>query len=89
LLYRVNHPAAGRRKVVPGLINRNYMLGDGGFGFKLKKAAGVVDANELMPEFEAQLKILLNDIFNPDTVFDQTSETEFCKLCPYKSICYR
>ena len=40
-------------------------------------------------EFEARLRELLEELFNPDTVFDQTEEIDSCTYCPYKRICYR
>jgi ATP-dependent helicase/DNAse subunit B len=39
--------------------------------------------------FEERLKKLLENIFDPAVPFTKTSDTERCKYCAYKSICYR
>jgi hypothetical protein len=58
------------------------------FGLKMDKQL-VTDVDKILPEFEIELKNLLEDIYNPDGVFDQTTLTETCKFCPYQNICYR
>jgi hypothetical protein len=40
-------------------------------------------------EFKSKLIGLVNEIFNPELPFYQTSHTENCKTCPYKGICNR
>jgi hypothetical protein len=40
-------------------------------------------------EFKGKLNNLVNEIFNPDVPFYQTSHTENCKTCPYSGICNR
>ena len=47
------------------------------------------DVRPHMADFEKELQVLLSDIFNPATVFDQTEEQEFCRYCAYKDICHR
>jgi hypothetical protein len=49
----------------------------------------LVDATPLFSEFEELLLLLLEEIFNPDGVFDQTDKVEACKICPFTGICYR
>jgi hypothetical protein len=88
LLYRVNNPTKGLT-VIPGLINRDYLFGEKEFGFKIKKEGLVAATDEVMNDYESNLKGLLEELFNPEEVFDQTEEVDSCKLCPYKSICYR
>jgi PD-(D/E)XK nuclease superfamily len=89
LLYTANNPSAGMN-VLPGLINRDYLFGkQNDFGFRLKKAGPVMATDQLMSEFESHLKIILDEIFNPEEIFDQTALIETCKFCPYKNICYR
>jgi len=39
--------------------------------------------------FESKLNGLLTKIFDKKTPFTQTTDTDRCKYCPYKSICYR
>lgn len=89
LLYRFNHHTTQHMQLVPGLINRDYLFGDNtGFGLKMKRQS-VENANDLLPEFESLLKITLEEIFDPNLVFDQTAILEHCRYCPYKNICYR
>jgi CRISPR/Cas system-associated exonuclease Cas4 (RecB family) len=88
LLYKVNAPRSDD-KIVPGLINRmNLFDKDFKFGLKVGKTF-VEDVEPLLPEFESQLKLLLEELYNPNVPFDQTTDTEMCKFCPYQRICYR
>lgn len=90
LLYKTNmNPAAINTRVSPGLINRMNLFEEASeFGLKMAKAP-VQDVKFLLPEFEEHLRVLLEEIFNPETVFDQTTVIETCRICPYKNICYR
>ena len=88
LLYKTNYPDDGLR-IVPGLINRNNLFEDDlEFGLKIKKIK-LEDAVPLLPEFEAKLKNLLEELFNPAETFRQTQNRDICKYCPYQGICYR
>jgi CRISPR/Cas system-associated exonuclease Cas4 (RecB family) len=89
LLYKheVNDTKALQLK--PGLINRKNLF-DASFEFGLRMNKQIVDnALPLLPAFEEQLKVMLEELHNPETVFDQTVELETCKYCEFKSICYR
>ncbi|MBL7873820.1 MAG: PD-(D/E)XK nuclease family protein [Cyclobacteriaceae bacterium] len=90
LLYKNNRAvSAANARIVPGLINRLNLFDDSfQFGLTMNKQR-VYDVNSLLPEFEAHLKILLEEIFNPAEVFDQTAFIEKCRYCPYRNICYR
>jgi CRISPR/Cas system-associated exonuclease Cas4 (RecB family) len=88
LLYK-NNNATSALKIVPGLINRNNLFDDE-FQFGLKMNKGYLeDATPLFPEFERHLSTLLEEIFDPKEVFDQTDKEEACKICPFTGICYR
>ena len=88
LLYRTNSANTGKR-MVPGLINRMNLFEDAfQFGFTLNRQP-VTDVAPLLPEFEEHLRILLEEIFNPEEKFDQTTVLESCRICPYQNICYR
>jgi CRISPR/Cas system-associated exonuclease Cas4 (RecB family) len=81
--------AAGKPKVVPGLINRMNVF-DENFTFGLKVGKQQVnDVETLFPEFKSGLKDLLEELFDPEQPFDQTTNTDNCKFCPYTQICYR
>jgi len=89
LLYKGNNPSPGLN-VILGLINRDYLFGkQGDFGFTIRRGNPVEATDQVIAEFEMHLKKVLEEIFNPDEVFDQTLEVETCKYCPYKNICYR
>jgi hypothetical protein len=42
-----------------------------------------------MSAFEDRLKILMEEIFDPDTKFSQTEDETRCKYCSFKEICNR
>lgn len=90
LLYRKNFLRSDKPvQLVPGLINRlNLFDDDFTFGLRIGKDQ-ITDVTGILPEFEQHLKALFEDIFNPEQQFDQTSDLENCKFCPYTSICYR
>ena len=89
LLYKANHPTPGLN-VIPGLINRDFLFNKtGNFGFRIKKDNIFEATDQAITEFEFQLKKILEEIFNPAEVFDQTRQVETCNYCPYKNICYR
>ena len=87
-LYTKTKNTSGMR-VIPGLLNSTNLFDDDAeFGLKMAKEK-LQDIQTVLPEFEARLRELLEELFNPEAVFDQTEETDNCKYCPYKRICYR
>ncbi len=88
-LFNSNRPIADADVLIPGLIDRNYLFGDASdFGLTIKKER-ISDARPLLVEFKERLTSLLEEVFNPEEDFDQTTIVENCKFCPYKNICYR
>ena len=87
LLYKTNHRFKNYN-INAGLFNRNTLFGDEAFGLKLNYQL-LQNVNELLPDFEKGLKGLLEELFNPEIPFDQTTDTDRCKLCSYQNICYR
>jgi ATP-dependent helicase/DNAse subunit B len=88
LLYKANHKSNGF-KIVPGLINRMNLF-DRNFQFGLKVGKDLIDnVDQLIPEFEQHLRILLEELFDPNVPFDQTTDVDTCKFCAYQNICYR
>ena len=64
--------------------------------YPLKKISGGIfwfEEEPITPQkkvlFEMNLELLLIKIFDKETPFTQTKDTDHCKYCPYKSICYR
>jgi CRISPR/Cas system-associated exonuclease Cas4 (RecB family) len=89
LLYKTTSTLSEGTKLVPGLMSRANIFEDTfEFGLKMDNQL-VTDVDKILPDFEIELKSLLEDIYNPDGVFDQTTLTETCKFCPYQNICYR
>ena len=89
LLYKTTNTFSEDTKLVPGLICRTNLFSDNfRFGLVMDKEL-ITDADKVLPEFEVRLKEVLEDIYNPEAVFDQTTLAENCKFCPYKNICYR
>ncbi|MEX2232771.1 MAG: PD-(D/E)XK nuclease family protein [Cyclobacteriaceae bacterium] len=85
----VNAGGTGINRVVPGLINRMNLF-DEGFTFGLKVGKRTVENVEnLFPEFEERLKGLFEELYDPDQPFDQTTNADNCRYCPYSQICYR
>jgi len=89
LLYKTTTALNETSYLVPGLMSLANIFEDTfEFGLKMDKQL-VTNVDSILPEFEVELKKLLEDIYNPDGVFDQTTLTETCKFCPYQTICYR
>ncbi|HEX6225381.1 MAG TPA: PD-(D/E)XK nuclease family protein, partial [Chryseolinea sp.] len=88
LLYKTNATRSAQ-KIVPGLINRmNLFDDDFKFGLMVGKTF-VDDVEPLLPEFHTRLKELLDELYDPNVPFDQTTDVELCKFCSYQGICYR
>jgi CRISPR/Cas system-associated exonuclease Cas4 (RecB family) len=81
-------------RIEPGLFNSRE-LWDPEFDWKVsqklpkQKAQPVTNFEPLASEFEELLKGLLSEIWNPDIPFDQVTDIEKCKYCPYLGICGR
>lgn len=88
LLVRKNFPK-NYKTLLPGLMNRKNLF-DSNFrlGFKMDKEH-LVDVIPVLDEFESLLKGVVEELYDPSAVFDQTKEEGNCKFCPYNSICYR
>lgn len=60
---------------------------------KLDEGIAFIQNIDLSPDgiekFENKLKELFSNLYNPDNPFQQTTDTDRCKYCPYISICYR
>jgi hypothetical protein len=88
-LYKRNEAENIGVKLIPGLMNRVNLFNDD-FRFGLTHSGEFMqDATPLLDEFESSLKSVLEEVFNPAIPFDQTTEEEVCKYCPYQRMCYR
>ncbi|MBL7850347.1 MAG: PD-(D/E)XK nuclease family protein [Cyclobacteriaceae bacterium] len=88
LLYKAGSPGADIA-IVPGLVSRQNLFTDDFRPNLTLDKEEVTDANRFLPDFEARLKQLLEEIFDPSKPFVQTEHTSHCKLCAFKGICYR
>lgn len=48
-----------------------------------------LDFEYLSDDFEDMLKVLISEIFSPDTEFNRTDHDDHCRICSYKNICHR
>jgi len=87
-LYQTNFPMETNTKIVAGIMNRELLFGGATFGLDMN-GQQVKDVLPFMEEFKLHLGELLEEVFNPETVFDQTPDIKMCEFCPYKKICYR
>lgn len=88
LLYKANS-AKTSSKIVPGLINRMNLF-DKDFKFGLKVGKNFVeDVEPLLHDFDHHLKTLLEELYDPNVPFDQTTDLELCRYCAYQRICYK
>lgn len=87
-LYQTNFPLKADDQMLTGILNRELLFGNAEFGLEMNKRR-VYNVLPLMEEFSMHLTTLLEEIFNPEEVFDQTTDTKTCEFCPYKNICYR
>jgi ATP-dependent helicase/DNAse subunit B len=80
-------------KIMPGIyLIRDIYNRDFNYRFRMgpaKKQIPVPDYSTFDEEFTSHLQTLLADLFDPEVPFQQTSEEETCRNCPYKGICNR
>ena len=51
--------------------------------------SNVSDFNDYRESYRERLKELLEEIFNPENVFDQVEDVNMCENCDYNVICQR
>jgi CRISPR/Cas system-associated exonuclease Cas4 (RecB family) len=75
-------------KIVPGLINATELFKDD-FDPRLYLPEGVInDFVDYRESFVQELRKLMQEIFNRNVPFDQTTDEKKCSFCPYANICY-
>ena len=77
--------------IEPGLFNGKDLFRD---DFDWRAVEGkckkpVADFRDYLPDFEAILKEILTEIYNPAFRFEQTDDIHKCKFCAYADICGR
>lgn len=88
LLYQASNPSSDVA-LVPGLVSRQSLFTNEFHPNLTVDDEVLTDAREILPEFQAKLSALLAEIFDPAKPFVQTENTEHCKYCPYRAMCYR
>ncbi len=78
----------------PSLFYASQMLSNNKYSPLLKMTATdppqeIVKYSSVSEEFEAQLKELLDELFDPDVAFKQVENRDACTLCDYNKICKR
>lgn len=83
----------GTEKIVPGLINRKTLFAmNEHFGHKMGKGKTKVlieNIQPMLPLYEEKLHALLSELYDPAVPFTQTTYTQSCTYCSYKSLCRR
>lgn len=62
---------------------------DNKFAPEIKYQKQEVCYQEIESEFTSHLKVFLEGLFSTEAIFDQTTDYDFCKYCPYRKICQR
>jgi CRISPR/Cas system-associated exonuclease Cas4 (RecB family) len=71
----------------PGLYNKQTLFRDQKFGLSMNR--NLVNANDLLPEYEARLKSLLDELYEERSMFSQTENKKNCEYCSFRSLCRR
>lgn len=81
----------GEKSIKPGIYNlRGIFEEDYDASLKSKENGNQpVDFVSIVSQFEEEFVKLLEEIFNPNIPFEQTTIQENCSFCPYKQICRR
>ncbi|WP_192349337.1 PD-(D/E)XK nuclease family protein [Algoriphagus sp. Y33] len=93
LIYQATNPG-NTLPLKPAIFNLREMFGDDFNPYlqqKLPRKEGseVNDYRQFEEEYSTGLKVLLEDIYNPEIPFDQTEDLKKCGYCAYKEICGR
>jgi CRISPR/Cas system-associated exonuclease Cas4 (RecB family) len=86
--YQHSHPE-NRLPIKPGIFNIKEIYHPQFSPFLVMEKEEITDYRDFAGEFEAGLKGLLAEIFNPEVPFSQTEDEKKCTYCAYKEICGR
>ncbi|EMR01997.1 PD-(D/E)XK nuclease family protein [Cesiribacter andamanensis] len=92
LLYLSAHPQEEAR-VIPGLYNSRELFSPGfDVRLEIKGERGyqpVQDVRDYADDYLAQLRSLLEELFDPAIPFTQTENLRKCEYCAYRGMCHR
>jgi hypothetical protein len=87
MLYARNS-TKGYAQIVPGLVNATELFKDD-LDTRLQMSGSPLDDFvNYQDEFQEKLIELLQEIFDRNTPFGQTTDDKKCNFCPYSNICY-
>ena len=87
--YAMLYSPGGDQAVVPAVYNRNVLFQGEDPLFEDTERKSVVDSVSEYSEFKNQVRQVIENIFDPRGVFDQTDDLKICEKCPYNQICQR
>jgi CRISPR/Cas system-associated exonuclease Cas4 (RecB family) len=81
---------SGRKDIVPAIYRTSELFSQE-FKTYLEDIGNceVLDYSKYHDEFDSSLLKLLNEIFDPEVPFKQTTDEVRCTYCPYAGICHR
>ncbi|HCD87268.1 MAG TPA: helicase I, partial [Algoriphagus sp.] len=93
LIYQGTHPE-NTAPLKPAIFNLKEVFNDNFDPYLYQKEGRktgieVLDYKDYDPDFQTNLKELLEELYNPEIPFDQTEVLKKCEYCPYKEICGR
>ena len=93
LIYQATHPE-NKAPLKPAIINLKEIFSEDFnpyLQFKEARKPGIelLDYKDHQEEYEAGLKGLLEEMYDPSIPFSQTDDLKKCEYCPYKEICGR
>ncbi len=88
-----SHLGKKEAKIIPGVyLIRDIYSQDFDYRFRLgppRKTSPVADYSVFDRVFTDHLQALLSALYDPEVPFQQTTEKENCRHCPYRGICQR
>ncbi|MFN5333339.1 MAG: PD-(D/E)XK nuclease family protein [Bacteroidota bacterium] len=86
--YQYMHPE-NQLPVKPGIFTIKEIYSEDFNPFLQMDKTEILDYRDHAAEFEEGLRKLIEEILDPDMVFDQTMDKKKCTYCAYKEICGR
>ena len=89
----MSHDGMGKARIMPGVyLIRDIYNQDFNYQFRMgpsRKQFPIQEYSIFDEVFTSHLQALLADLYDHEIPFQQTSEAENCRNCPYKGICNR
>ena len=88
----INEKYQQKTKVIPALYVIEQLNKDENITLEIKEKERympIIAYVNYYDEFIKRLKMLIEEILNPEIPFMQTNNVENCSFCPYKDICER